>query len=161
MSKDESIQTVLMVCTGNTCRSPMAAGLARLRLGADSGWAVASAGLMAGRGLPATAEAVAVMKELGVDISAHASAPFTSRMAAEADVVLVMTGAHLDMLLNVCPAAGGKAFLIDSFGLEMPRDVEDPIGGTVEMYRDCRNQLDRAIGNWILHVAESDGLKRK
>jgi protein-tyrosine phosphatase len=103
---------VLVVCTGNICRSPMGEALLRAHLDAVGVEArVHSAGTMAWDACPPD-EAVHAMHELGVDISTHGSRPLTVELIEQADVVLGMTRDHVGRALALAPSAAGRAFLV-------------------------------------------------
>ena len=122
---------IVCVCTGNTCRSPMAAALlSRFLPGAD----VSSAGLYAAEGAPASYHALLAMDALGLDISAHRSRPFRPEMAADA-LVLAMTRAHLRAIQRLCPAARVELFLGDE-------DVPDPFGQGMDAYERTAHRLE-------------------
>lgn len=138
---------VLFVCTGNTCRSPMAEALFR-RLVADRlgcqpdeidqhGVVVASAGLAAWAGGPASGHAVEIVAEAGADLRNHESQPLTESLVRQADVILTMTASHRAALLAQFPEAGGRVALLSPDR----RDVIDPIGGSLETYRTCAGQI--------------------
>ena len=111
------MQRILFVCTGNTCRSPMAAGLfaKMLQERGVTGIAVASAGLAAFDGAPASAEAVEVMRQFGVDLSGHRTRRLTREMVLTADLVLTMTKRHKEAVLALAPEAAGKVFTLREF----------------------------------------------
>lgn len=134
---------VLVVCGGNTCRSPMAEGLAT-PLAQAAGIApgrlrVSSAGVSASDGEPASRNAIAVMAELGIDITAHRSRRLTPELIVGADLVLTMEQRHLDAVLRMAPGAAGRARLLaDS-------DIADPFMLSADVYRHTRHQIAEAL----------------
>ncbi|MCA9125359.1 MAG: hypothetical protein KDB11_34555, partial [Planctomycetales bacterium] len=114
--------TVLVVCTGNTCRSPMAEAIVRDEVAKAGGVSVRviSAGAAAVPGGPATPEAVQAMKAQGLDLSAHRSRELTREMIAEADVILAMTRNHLAAINAIDPTAARKAATLDPEGADVP-----------------------------------------
>ncbi|NBO91145.1 MAG: hypothetical protein EBV06_02330 [Planctomycetia bacterium] len=150
-------RSIVFVCTGNTCRSPLAETLCKKRLAEKldctpselplRGWMVASAGLAASPGLPAATEAIAVAQVRGADLSAHESQPLDERITSTADCLLVMTRSHLRALRTA--GLGPITRLIHPDG----HDIDDPFGSEHEVYEQCAAQIDsclqRLVDEWL------------
>jgi len=135
------VYTILLVCTGNTCRSPMAQALLReilARRGVEA--RVLSAGIAASAGGSASPEAVQVMQEHGLDLSGHSTTPLTVALIDEADVILTMSERHKEAVRAMKPQAIEKTFCLTEFVGETG-DVEDPFGRDVEAYRKTAELL--------------------
>ncbi|MGI6264577.1 MAG: ribosomal protein S18-alanine N-acetyltransferase [Acutalibacteraceae bacterium] len=130
------------VCTGNTCRSPMAAALLRRALDrrGRADVTVRSAGLYAD-GSPATANAAAAMAEIGLDLSGHRSAQATPADLRAADGIFVMTPSHRQALIGA-GIAPGKIYLPSP-------PIPDPFGGDIALYRATRDALEKAVDGWL------------
>lgn len=141
------MRNVLVVCTANQCRSPMAEALIRARADARtprSGVMVRSAGTWASADAGATGHAVAAMAERGLDIAGHRSREIDTDMVAWADIILVMTAGHAQAIAREFAEAGPKLRLISSLeGGDW--DVADPVGGSLDDYRATANELERLI----------------
>lgn len=137
---------LLMVCTGNTCRSPMAAALARHHMP----WAeVLSAGTATVAGLPASIGAMDAMQHFGLSIDDHASRPLNAYLLEDADLVLTMTDSHKQAILKFMPEVAAKVFTLGEFA-GTDENIPDPFGSPVEEYIRCAKALEALI----LAVAE-------
>ena len=152
------LKKVLVVCTGNTCRSPMAEGWLNHKL-AGKGWVAESAGVAAWGGDPASPEAVEVMREIGIDISAHRNRPLTRALVNEAAIILAMTDGHRREIERRFPEAAAKIRLVKSFGAAPAEDVADPFGASADVYRHVRDELVQALGDFLLYLAERGELQ--
>lgn len=131
---------IVFVCTGNTCRSPMAEALFRARGGpARTGLTPASAGLFAHEGLPASDYAVQAVGELGGVLSGHKARQLTPEIVAQARYLVCMTAAHYDRLLALYPQAEKKVFTLAAC------DMPDPFGGSLAVYRQSAADIDKAV----------------
>ena len=137
------MRTVLFVCTGNICRSPMAEYLARAGSN-DPSIAFGSAGTHAFAGQPPSDGAVTVMSELGIDISGHRSRSVWE-VAGTADVLVALAREHVDALRRVLPDRL-EIVTLRADG----RSVEDPYGGAVSDYRAARDEIAAALDQrWL------------
>ncbi|MCL2378756.1 MAG: low molecular weight protein arginine phosphatase [Defluviitaleaceae bacterium] len=132
---------VVFVCTGNTCRSPMAAAMAA-QIFAEAGLAaeVFSAGVSAIHGQPASRNAVKVMAEGGLCLLSHRAAAISGHILEDAVLVLTMTGSHRAVLLSDYPIMEGKVFTLAEYvGDDI--NIADPFGGNANEYRECASQI--------------------
>jgi protein-tyrosine phosphatase len=138
---------VLFVCTGNTCRSPLAEGLCKKLLAEqvgctpaelpERGFVVLSAGLSAMMGGGAASEAVEAAQKWGVDLQQHLSQPLSQALLTQADYVFAMTESHRRAVAARFPRAGVPVELLSPHG----QDIADPIGGDQAVYDQCMEQI--------------------
>ena len=135
------VRTILLICTGNSCRSVMAAGLLKKMLKGKGDYKVATAGVAALTGAGATGQTFQVMAENGIELTHHVSQQLTNEMLREADLILVMERAHKEHILKRLPAVGKKLHLLSEFGRPQEENklvdpnVPDPIGQSLDFYR--------------------------
>ncbi|NLC88931.1 MAG: low molecular weight protein arginine phosphatase, partial [Clostridiaceae bacterium] len=144
----------LFVCSGNTCRSPMAAALFNAyaeekQQTSKIKWQALSAGLHTRDGLAASEFAVSVLREIGIDISGHSSVQLTEELLAEADLVATMTGSQQDLLRGLLPELESKIKTLAEWGhetaTESAGDVPDPYAQPETVYRATRDHLQALI----------------
>ena len=142
---------IVFVCTGNTCRSPLAEAMFRKMLAerlncpeeelTRHGIFVTSAGISAVYDMPAAAESLALAEEFGLKLTGHRSRPLTDDLLGRADYLFAMTAGHRDAILSVRPDLAGRVHLLSREGL----DIADPIGGGPADYERCRAEIEREL----------------
>ncbi len=145
---------ILLVCTGNTCRSAMAGGLFEKAIDDDGVGClnVDTAGINVYMSTPASDNAVKVMEEMDIDISDHMSRQITKEDIEEADLVLVMTSSHRNTLIDLYPQHSGKIYTFPEYAYGNDDEISDPFGGDEDEYRECANQLKDAIDAALLKI---------
>jgi len=153
-----SVRAVLFVCTGNTCRSPLAEALCKVMLATrlncqpdqleSRGFQIRSAGLMAYVGDLASPQATVVAQELTCDLARHCSQPVSAELLSQATDVITMTRSHLQALVYRFPEVGPPPQLLcDNL------DLQDPIGGELDEYRECaatiKKSLNKYLSEWL------------
>ena len=153
-SKDQILEAatvnILFVCTGNTCRSPMAEALCRkyfadkfgcnLDVVGRFGYSVESAGVAAFETMPASGHALEIGRRKKTPLDNHRSRGLTEPMIRRADLIFVMNQSHLQAVIDAVPQAETKCFLLDKSGA-----IADPAGYDSDVYRACAEQIERCI----------------
>lgn len=145
---------ILFVCSGNTCRSPMAEVLAKKLLAEklhcridqldDMGYKVKSAGVLAVNGIGASDGAIRFCDSRGASLSNHKSQRLTVAKIKDADYIFAMSNGHKDAIIQLCSEAEQKCMLLDAGG-----DINDPIGGDLEAYEICGGRIEKAVNERI------------
>lgn len=148
------IKKILFVCTGNSCRSVMAASLLKKLLKEKAkNYEICSAGTTALEGMGPSSEAERIMLKQGIDISSHRSQRLNPQMIRDADLILVMEKAHRDFILNLVPEIENKLFLLKSFIKDRPKnfdlDIPDPIGKPAEFYEEILIVMEESLQGLI------------
>ncbi len=156
MDIPEPIFRILFVCTGNTCRSPMAEGVLRKEMGAEGRMLeVGSAGMAAAEGAPATAPSIEVAGRDGVDLNSHRSRRLTRALVNQADLILVMEPGH-GRAARELGGLPSKVRLLSEW--PEPGDpslpVDDPLGQSIEAYEECWRRIRTHVMRLIPHVRE-------
>jgi len=157
------MKTILFLCTGNVCRSPMAEGLFRHAVKGRGEFRVLSAGIGAVDGEPPTNHSVQAMKEIGLDISKQRSRALTAELVRSADLILGMTHSHTDTVALLYPKAAEKTFLLREFDETLEpyeKDISDPIGSPYYIYTECRDQIEQGIVTLLKFMEQHNFLSK-
>lgn len=156
ISRSRGIKEIIFVCLGNLCRSPMAEYLLRDRLEStgNTGIKVSSAGFLDQKGAYVPEEIYDLMNEAGIDISDHRSSPLSSERIRKSDLIIVMEVRQREELVLQYPEEASRVFLLSQFDRQNPeeRDVDDPIGQTLDFYRNCFNEIKYLVEVLTEHI---------
>lgn len=138
---------ILLICSGNTCRSPMAEALLNAKVqqnGLSNCIQILSAGLFATPDCPASAGALAAMRQRRLDLAGHQSRQLSPDSVQAADLILTMTDSHKRTLLDMQPNAEGKVYTLAEFAGERTA-VSDPFGGDAALYDACAKVIESLL----------------
>jgi protein-tyrosine-phosphatase len=146
------MRSVLIVCTANQCRSPMAMAILRSKTGQLPGeWKIESAGTWAAEGAPANQKTQQVVAELGLDLHDHKSRIVTREMVAAFNLILVMEAGQKEALQIEFPEAASRTFLLsEMIGLSFT--IMDPVGGEIEGYRATAREIDQILTEGLVKI---------
>jgi len=137
------LERVLFVCTGNTCRSPMAELLAKRKMADFENLSFSSAGISARDGQPASPLAISVLSEMGIDLSSHRASRLTRDKITNSGLIAAMTPLHKSAVLDIDPEAEPKVIVLGELdGRRKTADIIDPIGRGREAYIGVRDEID-------------------
>ena len=156
------MKKILFVCSGNTCRSPLAAALAREILPGrlDFEVEIASAGTSAVDGAPASEHSIEVARAHGIDLSTHRSRPLTAGMVRAADLIVTMNVRHRDTVGEADPDSLESTFLLTNFSDRHHGDIPDPIGGSHDVYQQTYLVIRECIESMATKLGAFDGWKK-
>lgn len=151
---------IVFVCTGNSCRSPMAEAICKKllaeRLGVsipelpDRGFRISSAGIQAFSGGRASQHAIELMSAEGLDLEKHRTRPLTRTMAQEADLIIALSHNHRWQIVQWDPEFADRVEVINEAG------VTDPIGGSLEVYQQCAQEIEAELRErWIERIMQT------
>jgi protein-tyrosine phosphatase len=156
------VKRILFVCSGNTCRSPLAEAIARSVLPSRVGFdvEVGSAGTSASGGSPASSYSLEVARDHGLDLSSHRARALSAALIQHADLIVTMGVRHRDTVGELDPDSLESTFLLTNFSDRHDGDIPDPIGGGREVYERTYLVIRECIESMAGKLASFDGWKK-
>lgn len=140
------MKKILFICTGNTCRSPMAHALFNHYLNSKDEYLAVSAGIMAETGDRASEYAILALKNYGIDLSHHRARSLEYGLLKDAHLVLCMTKSHKEALISLFPPMADKIFTLSEYGGILDfGDIGDPYGRSLKCYEETADQIKTAL----------------
>lgn len=154
MFRGETLK-ILIVCTGNTCRSPMGEGILKhLSEKYNIKVEVRSAGIAAFDGDRANKNAILALDNIGIDISSHISHQLHGDMIEDADIILTMTRNHKDSIISRFPNNTKKIYSLNDYAFGIEKDIEDPYGGSLQDYESARDEIYIALEKIVKNIGK-------